>query len=383
MQEKTTIFIFTTAFLPLIGGSEIAIDEVTRRLPDFEFEIITAHLDPTLPRVERRGNARIHRVGSALTTGGFIFRKNFFPISAFLKARQLSRNHKPSAIHAFQASQAAGGAWLFKFFYPSTPFILTIQEGKDLKAQGGLVNIFRNMIIRSADRITVISNYLKDYIQSVNSMIPVDVIPNGVDTSIFRPTESGDLKNQLGVEGSRVILTVSRLVEKNGISDLIKAFNDLCGTHPDYRLVIIGTGPLKARLEKQIAPEAVGKVLFLGSIPNQLLPRYISMADVFVRPSLSEGLGISFLEAMACETSVIATNVGGIPDFITNEETGLFCKVGNPKDIAEKIERLMNDSDLAQRIGKNGRALIEKDYQWTGIAEKYQHTYRHYGPHTR
>src|SRR5258708_3015059 len=173
MQGKTRVLLFTTAFLPLVGGSEIAIDEITRRLPDVHFDIITGRLDVSsrfdrrLPACESWANRTIHRVGNPVTASRFLLPKNFLPLSIFFKALKLARQNNYTAIHAYQASQAAGAALLFKIFHPRIPFILTIQEGKDLKSQGLLTNLFRNFIIKKADTITVISNYLGDYVRKI------------------------------------------------------------------------------------------------------------------------------------------------------------------------------------------------------------------------
>ncbi len=108
---------------------------------------------------------------------------------------------------------------------------------------------------------------------------------------------------------------------------------------------------------------------------NELLPTHLSMADIFVRPSLSEGLGTAFLEAMAAGLPIIGTPVGGIPDFLKDGETGLFCKVANPKDLAEKIVRILKDEQLREKITENARALLAEKYDWDIIANKFAQIY--------
>ena len=94
------------------------------------------------------------------------------------------------------------------------------------------------------------------------------------------------------------------------------------------------------------------------------------MADIFIRPSLSEGFGNSFVEAMAVNTPIIGTEVGGIPDFLINEETGLFCKVEDDISIAQSIERYVNDKELYKRVQKKGRELVLEKYSWDIVAKK-------------
>ncbi|MBU1102183.1 glycosyltransferase family 4 protein, partial [Patescibacteria group bacterium] len=100
------------------------------------------------------------------------------------------------------------------------------------------------------------------------------------------------------------------------------------------------------------------------------VPKYLAISDVFVRPSLSEGLGNSFLEAMAAGVPIIGTKVGGIPDFLRDGETGLFCEARNPQSIAEKITLLLSDEILRQRLIANARKLVEEKYNWDNIAQK-------------
>ncbi|MBI4709420.1 MAG: glycosyltransferase family 4 protein [Candidatus Portnoybacteria bacterium] len=205
---------------------------------------------------------------------------------------------------------------------------------------------------------------------------PIEVVPNGVSLDKLKSkneevkTEIHNLKNKLGIkESEKVIITVSRLVLKNGVGDLIEAVAKMQNTN--YKLLILGSGPLEESLRlKAKNLNLENRVIFLGEIPNEKVPEYLAISDVFVRPSLSEGLGNAFLEAMAAGVPVIGTEVGGIPDFLKNGETGLFCRVGGSNDIAGKIELLLSDNDLRNKLIINGRRLVEEKYNWDGIAEK-------------
>ena len=118
-------------------------------------------------------------------------------------------------------------------------------------------------------------------------------------------------------------------------------------------------------------------VQFLGHIEPGKVYDYLAKADIFARPSRSEGLGSSFLEAVGAGLPVIGTPVGGIPDFLKDNETGLFCEVDNPKDLAEKIKKLMTDEELAKRISENGHQLVLEKYDWNNIAKQMQNTLSH------
>jgi glycosyltransferase involved in cell wall biosynthesis len=159
-------------------------------------------------------------------------------------------------------------------------------------------------------------------------------------------------------------------VEKNGIRHLVDAIKLLITNYQSpIKLLILGSGSLENKLKTQVKNLKLEKsVLFLGDIPNEKVPQYLAIADVFARPSLSEGLGTAFLEAMACGVPIIGTRVGGIPDFLVERETGLFCEAKNPQNIAEKIKILLDDENLRQKLIANGRKLVEEKYDWNKIA---------------
>jgi|SRR3989344_2130415 len=374
-QNTRRILVFSTNYLPYIGGAEIALKEIMERLSDIQFDLITSRLDKSLPSRETSRNVNVYRVGNPWFLKKILLPKNFFPLSAFAKALSLSGQNKYDAILALQASQGAGAAWLYKWFYPKTPFILNVQEGKNLPNQGFLINFFRKLIIKKADVITVISAYLKDHILRLNKKTQLYVIPNGVNLTKFKISEMASNKDE------KIIITVSRLVEKNGVADLIDAFNILILKFKieNLKLIVIGDGPLREALKFKILNLKLGdKVTLIGSIPNDDLPQHLAKADLFVRPSLSEGLGVAFLEAMAVGVPVVATATGGIVDFLKDKETGLICQVNNPEDLANKINLLLSDQNLRQAIIRNARKLIEEKYDWNIIAKQYENIINSY-----
>ena len=141
-------------------------------------------------------------------------------------------------------------------------------------------------------------------------------------------------------------------------------------------LIIAGSGKLEPKLKlltQQLKLE--DKVIFLGQLEPQHLIKYYSSADVFVRPSLSEGQGNSFIEAMAAGLPVIGTPVGGITDFLLDKKTGLFCQVKNPADLAQKIELLLSDKELYQEIQHNSLKLVSQKYDWQLIANQMKNLF--------
>lgn len=368
---KKRVLIFSTSYSPYMSGAEIAVKEITDRLKqsDFCFDMVTMKFDKTLPKFEKIGNINVHRIASA---------KLLFPFSAYFKALSLHRKNKYDIIWSIMAGRNAFAALFFKLTKKEVKFLLTLQEGDSLsypKERAGALwfiigGLFKK-IFTKADFVQVISKYLGKWARDIGYRGEIEVVPNGADLQKFqipnnRP-QINKLKRELGIEkNEKVIITTSRLVEKNAINDIILALTFL----PDnYKLLIAGGGELFYELRKLADDlQLAKKVLFLGNIEHSELPKYLYISDVFVRPSLSEGFGSSFIEAMAAGVPVIATEVGGITDFLKNGETGLFCGIHDPRGISEKIEFLMKDNALRRNIIKNALQMVRDKYDWNLIA---------------
>ncbi|MBU1176927.1 glycosyltransferase family 4 protein [Patescibacteria group bacterium] len=363
-NQPKKVLIFSTAYLPLVGGVEIAVDEITKRLPGWQFDLITAKIQKGLKEEERINNVNIYRVGF-----GFNFDKYLLPFLGLIKAKKLEKKNNYNLTWSIMASFGGFLGLRFKKKYPNKKWLLTLQEGDTPEHILERVGIFKKwfyQIFEKADYFQAISSFLYNWAIG-NGIKTGEVIPNGVDLEIFRPKEKIENKNE------KIILTVSRLVKKNGIDDLIKAGQYL---HFPFKIIIIGTGPDEEKLKKLVKEKGLeDKIIFKGQVKYDELPEYYASTDVFVRPSLSEGLGNVFLEAMACGLPVIGTEVGGIPDFLKDKETGLFCRTNNPQDIADKIKEILEDNNLRNYLIKNGLELVKEKYSWDNITSQIETIY--------
>ena len=370
------ILIFSTAYLPFVGGAEVAVKEITDRLADdFSFVLITARLKPDLPEYEKIGAVEIYRIGK-----GNAWDKYRLILSGWKKAQELA----PPAggfdlVWGIMASYAGFAALRFKKRNKAAPFLLTLQEGDsrwDIYKHVWWCWPYFKQIFKKANEVQAISSYLARWAAELGfSGTPV-IIPNGVDRPTFTPPTGNDqaalrrdLRAQLKIpEDAKIVITVSRLVKKNGLEDLLLAMALLPAT---THMVVLGSGALQTSLERLSAQLRLTKrVYFLGGIAHQNIPPYLWGSDVFCRPSLSEGLGNAFLEAMAAGVPVVATPIGGIPDFLTDGETGLFCQAANAEDIAQKIERVLTDSVLRDKLRANASALVAQVYSWDNISPR-------------
>jgi len=370
MLQKKRILIFSTAYKPFIGGAEVAVREITDRIPEIEFVMITAKLDAKLTRVEKIGNIEVHRLGK----GGHWDKYRLISQGA----RYAQKLGHFDVVWGIMASYAGFASLRYKK-RENRPFLLTLQEGDsrwDIYRHVWFIWPYFKQIFKRADRIQAISNYLADWAKNMGAKCPIEVVPNGVNLDKFRISNfefqnnfKSKIFNDLNIsEDAKLIVTVSRLVKKNGVEDLIEAMEFLS---EDVQLLVVGGGQLEQKLKK-IANDGVH---FLGDVSHDELPHYLGASDVFCRPSLSEGLGNAFLEAMACGVPVVGTKVGGILDFLKDNETGLFCKVGNPEDIAEKIKKIVNDESLRGKLVENGSKLVQEKYSWDLIARQMQNIF--------
>jgi glycosyltransferase involved in cell wall biosynthesis len=214
--------------------------------------------------------------------------------------------------------------------------------------------------------VQAISTFLGKWARVRGFTGPLEIIPNGVDTAKF----AGKKIPHDGV----VLITASRLVHKNAIDDIIHALVFL----PDTRLEILGTGAEETALKKLAVELGVAeRVAFKGFVPNQELPVHLHAADIFVRPSRSEGMGNSFIEAFAAGLPVIATQEGGIADFLFDakrnsdqEPTGWAVDADNPGQIAAAVKEIVGNPVEAAKVIANARKLALERYDWDLIAER-------------
>ncbi|PIR05601.1 hypothetical protein COV56_01945 [Candidatus Kuenenbacteria bacterium CG11_big_fil_rev_8_21_14_0_20_37_9] len=368
--KKVLIFSFT--YFPFAGGAEVALREITDRIGGFEFDLITAKISQDLPNFEKIGNIAVYRVGQ-----GNKLDKPFYPIRAFLFSRKLHKKNQYSLVWAMMASWAGIAVLLFKLLNPRVKYLLTLQEGDSeefLRKRTWFWRPFYELIYKKADHIQAISRWLEQRAKDYGYKGDVSVVPNGVDLEKFKIQNSKfKIKRELNIkDNTKIIFTASRLVEKNDIETLIRAFKILVSDILiSSFLIIAGGGGLEDKLKKLVLGLGIqDKVFFLGQLSPDEAWKYYSIADIFVRPSLSEGFGNSFIEAMAASLPIVATPVGGILDFLEDRKTGLFCRVKDPRDLADKIKMIFENKELCRTIRENGLRLAREKYDWNMIAEK-------------
>jgi glycosyltransferase involved in cell wall biosynthesis len=203
------------------------------------------------------------------------------------------------------------------------------------------------------------------------------IIPFGVDVAQFTVADHAT-RNELGLrDGGPIVGTVCRLVEpKKGLGVLLQAMAALnrSSGNSACQLLIVGEGPARQPLESLSQRLGLSSsVRFAGT--RRDIPRILPVLDVFVLPSLYEGFGIAILEAMAVGKPVVATTVGGIPEFVVPGETGLLVEPGNVQALAEAIGCLLRDPERAGQMGIRGRARVLAGFQMSTVVRRHEQVY--------
>lgn len=348
----------------------MAIREVAKKLKDkFDFFIVTSRFDKKLPKIEKVFEGTIVRLGF----GNRLDKYLLMPLGFFWALR------RPGILFGLDISAGSMIPAVIKLFFPRRFFVLNIQYGygdeRLKKGRLGLMNLGFRIMLSQADFVAAISKYLLETARKHGYKGKAEVISNGVDLQNTHQVIRSGAPLDDGTK-SKTIITVSRLVPKNGVDILIKAIAEVKKSIPDIRCLILGDGPEKEKLELVTKDYGLWTdIEFLGNIPNEKIYEHLSKSDVFVRPSRSEGMGNAFLEALSAGIPIIGTPVGGIPDIIEDRKTGLFCEVENPKDLAEKILLLLHNENLSQKIVENGQKMIKERFLWNGIVVKYENLF--------
>jgi len=225
------------------------------------------------------------------------------------------------------------------------------------------------VVVKAAKKNVGISKPSCNFLKHIGAKNPI-LILDGVDTTVFC-RKSSNIRNQLNLNGCFILVFVGRLVYAKGAQDLISIVPKIKNKRQDSKIIIIGDGPYRVELENLVPKKYKNDVLFLGTKTQEEIVDILNIADIFVNLSYSEGFGITILEAGAIGLPIIATEVGGVPELIINYETGFSISPGDRTNLFYFISKLMEDSQLREKLARNIRYKVNKNYNWDTVAEKY------------
>jgi glycosyltransferase involved in cell wall biosynthesis len=377
------VLIFSLAYYPsFVSGAEAAIKEITDRIDpsDIEFHLITLLFDPKALREERIGNVTVHRVGFG---GAYLSKVLFIPLAA-LTARSLDRKLHFDAVWSMMTYMLFP-AVLARAFGLRAPRVLTLQDGDPYE------KVFERTFIkpllplldcgfRTTTVIQVISNYLGTWPGKRGYTGPIELIHNGANPKDLKESVGAEdieeTKEKLGKkEGDIYLVNTARLVHQKANDDTIRALTMLPS---NVHLVLVGEGEDEAML-KALTTELhlEDRVHFTGRVDRSEVTKYRLASDIFVCPSRSEGLGNALLSAMASRLPLIATQEGGIAEYLYDAKrnpdtptTGWAVEKDSPEQIAETVQEILSDPVRTKQVTETARRLVEENYDWDLIARQ-------------
>ncbi|MBU3692776.1 MAG: glycogen synthase [Candidatus Nanopelagicaceae bacterium] len=269
--------------------------------------------------------------------------------------------HSLEPLRPWKAEQLGGGyqisSWIEKTAYENAAAIIAVSDGMR-------------------------ADVLKSYPQ-----IPEDkvvTIRNGINTELFRPNSDNSILEKYGIK-TPFALFVGRITRQKGLAHLLRAWRDISS---EYTLVLAASSPDEPAIGKEVEQliselsASKGNVIWIKEmLSRHELTALLTAARSFVCPSIYEPLGIVNLEAMACETAVVASRVGGIPEVVNHGETGLLVDYTEDshtfeENLVKALNEVLNDGDLAHRMGQAGRSRAISEFGWDKVANQTLNLYR-------
>lgn len=370
------VLMLTDYFPPHAGGGvERVVYELSRRLASrgTAVTVLTLNTRQAVTRESLEGVQVVRVPGFDLTrsTGAQLA----ISLRAWPVLLRILETRRVDLVHAhnlfFHLSLA--GALLSKV--PRTPLVTTAHLGPVDRlggAYGRLAAMYERsigaLILRLSHRTIAVSDAVARHARRLGARPgSVITVPNGVDTRRFSPATSN------GGSAPRVIF-VGRLIFNKGPQFLLDAIPEVLSRHPGTQFDIVGDGPMRRELQSRAARQGLnGRVRFLGERDD--VERLLTEADVFVRPSLLEGMSLTVLEAMASGLPVIATPVGGTAELVDDGVTGYLVEPGGRTQLAERLCALLGNRDLRRQMGRRGRELVESGYDWDDITQRTVEVY--------
>src|SRR6266849_1399212 len=398
MEDRIRICFVCFTFSPMIGGALMHGERHARQLQALghDVTIVTLRHKRWWKRTESLDGLPVVRVGGIYRPGkglrlGIL---GFLPVSIGMFLTLWRLRHHYDIIHAFQLTPPAPIAVLVGKI-TQKPVILNIQStgpsnqpGRQSHSEGGDIDRIHerflvgdailNFLRKSNAFYQVLSTRSISYLTSHGFRAEQIVrIPNGVDTETFRPAERG-----LDPEKSaRDIICVGRLENAKGIDVLLHAWERMMHeladwqAYPKPRLRLVGAGSCRPQLERLVTELGIqDSVAFLGERTDII--DLLQHSWGFILPSRWEGMSNALLEAMACGLPCVSTRVSGSEDIIQHEVNGLLVESEDYRDMAQALRRVIEDTNLAQRLGQEGHATVVRDYRLTTVVEKCVELYR-------
>ena len=377
--SKISSLLISNDFPPIVSGISTVFYNIWKLLPDNQWLVLAPKVRGS-EDFDRNSGVRAARYPYIIRTG--LLPKLLNQIMLFLYTTYLIISRRINKLHCGLLLSSGSIGWFYKkIFCISYDLWVYGDETKDIYRGSVVSKFITDTIIRNADKIITNSPYVtREFIDfGIDKEKIIEIVP-AVNAEIFSPAgKPENLVEKYDLRGKKILLTVSRLAKRKGHENVLYAIKEVIRKFPNISYVIVGKGTEEVNL-RSIADRLGIKehIVFAGFIPDNDLPDFYNLCDIFVMPNIEvydstdsiEGFGIVFIEANACGKPVIGGRSGGVVDgAIIDGVNGLLVDPANINEIGEKIILLLRDEELSKRLGAAGRARVEKDFQWIERAD--------------
>ena len=377
------ILILNYEYPPLGGGAGNATFYLLKefsKIPDLYIDLVTSSADKKyhLEKLDERIN--IHKLPISDKSENLHFQTEkdllIYSWKAYFYARKLVRKNHYDLSHSFFGVPCGFISWRF-FKKHKIPYVISLRGADVPRYAERFVFVYRVLtplikkIWKDASEVIANSQGLKDLALKSNPKQKINIICNGVDTQEFKPDD-------FSKEKDKIVITpgASRITSRKGLKYLIEAIATLSKKYPNILLEIIGSGDEKDKLEELAFNLGItNKVNFVGAVSHKDTLKYYQKANIFVLPSLNEGMSNTMLEALACGLPIISTKTGGSGELVQENQNGCYIKMKDSLDIVEKIEKIINNPELMEKMSKKS-IEIAQSLSWKKVAEQYLGFYK-------
>lgn len=309
-----------------------------------------------------------------------LFEFPLYTLSLASKMVEVAEFENLDLLHVHYAIPHASSAYLAKNILKGKKDIkiITTLHGTDITLVG-LEPSFLPLVkfsIEESDGVTAVSRFLKEKtLTNYNIEKNIEVIPNFVDTDLFKPSEACDFRKHIAPGREKVLVHTSNFRQVKRVIDTIKIL-EIVNKEVPTKLILVGDGPDRyecERLARQL--NLIDHVKFLGK--QEGLVEILNSADIFLIPSQSESFGLAALEAMACGKPVVSSSVGGLPELIKHNETGFIAEIGDVERMAKYVVDLLTNEKKYEAFSNSSRERALNKFDKSKVIPMYEEYYNH------
>jgi phosphatidylinositol alpha-1,6-mannosyltransferase len=382
-QETLNVCFVTPEYFPISGGTGAYVYYLSHSLQKLGHNVHVVARDQQ--DSERTVNGiQVHYVkgvGNALT------RYWRFARSASIRIKELNKQNRIDIIHAnlplvpnfaIPKNSAKAIVCAVHSTWKGEAIVTKRDNPKELNPNeksmlrfNFVLRSYEKKLMKRSDALIAVSKYTVNELTDLYGIDKnkIHVIYNGVDIERFKPRPNrAELRREFGLEeDKKTVLFVGRLYHRKGIDTMLRSVPPILKEFSNVKFVISGTGfKQKEESLRNLAKELdiEDHVTFLGYVPDEKLPLLYSASDIFVLPAIYENFPFAILEAQATGLPVISTNVGGIPEFLVDNQNGFVIEPRDSTQLTQRLLTLLQDAKLAKEMGDRGRKLIEEKFDW-------------------